>query len=160
MRPMEAWSRSFHSIVREWIKAKSHSPQTGNTWQSSLMTNWLLLRVSNSRVVAKMQPPSIEDPKQKRRTSSSDHVVIYAWTQDMKFSPDGTELAAVSTHRGTRLLCWNQRAKLVVNQPFQTIERKAFWENDVHWLPEGNAWLVGWKSGGSRDGTSLAGVRG
>ena len=105
----------------------------------------VVMQVSSGKVVATMEAPTLvdRDGKQGQRSSSNDHTFIYAWTQDLEFSPDGTELAAVSTHRGNRLLCWNKNAELVVNKPFSLIQKKAFWENDIQWLPDGQSWLVG-----------------
>ena len=105
----------------------------------------VVIKVASGKVVATMEPPSLvdRDGNKSERSRGNDHSSIYAWIQDLEFSPDGTELAAVSTHRGNRLLCWNKDAELVVNKPFSLIQKNAFWENDIQWLPDGQAWLVG-----------------
>ncbi len=99
-----------------------------------------VIDVAQSKVVATMEPPRLSP--ESNNSGSTDHIFIYAWVQDMQFSPTGTELAAVSTHRGNRVLCWNQRAKLEVNQTFSLVQGVAFWQNDLQWLPDGAAWLV------------------
>jgi hypothetical protein len=105
----------------------------------------VVLQVSSGKVVATMEPPTHVDQNgdPTSRSSSNDHVFIYSSIQDLEFPPSGTELAAVSTSRGHRMLCWNKNAKLVVNQPFSLVQRNSSWENDIQWMPDGKSWLVG-----------------
>ncbi len=42
-----------------------------------------------------------------------DAVFIYAWMQDIKFSPDGLEIAAISTHPIPRLIVCGMFRKLL-----------------------------------------------
>lgn len=67
---------------------------------------------------------------------------MYAWIQDMAFSPDGKELAAVTTHPDNRLLCWNQKSKLEANVPYKLIGRKAFAKHNIQWFPDAKHWMV------------------
>lgn len=155
MKPVvRVWNAETGKLVKEFPIAAGARLDQGNvafTADGHFMAvvadkQLQVIKVSSSKVVAVMQPPTLaKEGRNGRRTpfSSTDHIFIYAWIQDMKFSPDGKQLAAVSTHRGNRVLCWNQKAKLEVNQPFSPVQHRAFWENDLQWLPDGNAWLVG-----------------
>ncbi|MEJ7593670.1 MAG: hypothetical protein WKF77_19195 [Planctomycetaceae bacterium] len=75
------------------------------------------------------------------RAGGNDNVFVYAWLQSLEFSPDTQELAGVSTHPRPRVMCWNQRGKLVFDQPIYT-SRRAFWENTLQWFPDRSAWLI------------------
>jgi hypothetical protein len=61
--------------------------------------------------------------------------------QSLEFAPDMEELAGVSTHPSPRVMCWNNRGKLVFDRPLYT-ERRAFWENTLQWFPDRSAWLI------------------
>lgn len=64
----------------------------------------------------------------------------------LKFSPDGTELAAAAD-QGARLICWNSRAKVVLDKPLaqmglhDTIRARD--ADDLQWLPDASGWLIG-----------------
>ncbi len=107
--------------------------------------------VAKSKVVAKMQPPKKEVSESERQSRSAtmiqamhanDEVFFYAWIQSISFSPDGKELAAVSTHTGNHLFCWNQRASLENKISYALAENQPFWKNCLQWLPDGNGWLI------------------
>lgn len=68
-------------------------------------------------------------------------VFVYAWLQGMKFSPDGTEIAAVSTHPQPRLIVWDIKGKLLFDEPL-SLPTMAFWEHSLQWLPNKSGWLV------------------
>ncbi len=75
------------------------------------------------------------------RAFGNEAVFVYAWLQSLEFSPDTQELAGVSTHPRPRVMCWNQRGKLVFDQPIYT-SRRAFWDNTLQWFPDRSAWLI------------------
>ena len=149
---VRVWSAETGEMVREFPIGENVRLDQGNvalTSDAAYMAvvadkQLNVLQAATSKVVATMEPPnSVEPEEMEGRVSSIDHVFIYAWIQDLKFSPDGKELAAVSTHRGNRILCWSQNGKLTLNQTFLPVQDKAFWENDLQWLPDGNSWLIG-----------------
>ena len=76
------------------------------------------------------------------QTSSDQEVFVNAWIQDLQFSPDSQEIAAVTTHPDPTLLVWNNRGKLVVKRGYKLPGRKAFWEHKFQWLPDGSGWLI------------------
>lgn len=109
---------------------------------------------ASGKVVATMSPPGPMDDGPElwaerrraggpavRRADATEAVFVYAWVQSMEFSPDGRELAAVSTHPRPRILCWNSRGALVCDQPIYTASR-GFWENRLQWFPNRQAWLI------------------
>jgi hypothetical protein len=77
-----------------------------------------------------------------RRPDPSDAVFVYAWLQDLGFAPDAQELAGVSTHPDPRLLCWDNRGKLVLDEPLYQLPRMAFWEHELEWLPDKSGWII------------------
>jgi hypothetical protein len=122
----------------------------------------VVINVDTGRVVATMSPPKAmehsrgpqagEGPGSSRmpgrrttsgprRATSSDATFIYAWIQSVKFSPDGKELAVISTHPDPRLICWNSRGTLIYDEPFYD-DGRAFWENTLKWFPDRSAWLI------------------
>ena len=67
----------------------------------------VVYKVGSSKIVATMEHPSFSDEHaepDRSRSNSNDHVFIYAWTQHVKFSPDGEELLAFSKHGGERVM--------------------------------------------------------
>lgn len=148
---IRVWNGVTGKLVKEFEMPKGTRLDQGNvafTRDGKYMAvvqrkKLVVIKVATEKVVATMEPPRMVDRDGNptgRSTSSPSS--LYAWIQDLEFSPDGTELAAVTTHGGTRLFCWNKNAKLVVNQPFSTTQRNAFWENDLQWMPDGKSWLV------------------
>jgi hypothetical protein len=63
----------------------------------------------------------------------------------LRFSPDGSELAAIAEH-GNRLLCWNSQAKLTVNHKLEGMSSWSgsfgFHGSQIDWAPNGKAWLL------------------
>lgn len=104
-------------------------------------------QVSSSKTVATMQHPKLSDTavskEELRRSHSNDAVFIYAWTKGLKFSPDGDELAAYSSHGGDRLMCWNKKAKLQSHRRFRGIAGAYEDEMPLEWFPGQNAWMLG-----------------
>jgi hypothetical protein len=72
---------------------------------------------------------------------ATEAIFVYAWMQALKFSPDGTELAAVSTHPDPRLIVWDIKGKLLFDEPLM-LPSMAFWEHSLQWLPDKSGWLV------------------
>lgn len=71
----------------------------------------------------------------------TDAVFVYAWLQALKFSPDGKEIAGVSTHPQPRLIAWDLKGKLLFDEPL-VLPSMAFWEHSLQWLPSKRGWLV------------------
>jgi hypothetical protein len=71
----------------------------------------------------------------------TDAIFVYAWTEALAFSPDGKELAAFTVHPQPRLLCWNARGKLVLDEPVPT-PLVVSHRTSLHWLPDRSGWLV------------------
>ncbi len=80
--------------------------------------------------------------KEPRRPAPDDAVFVYAWLQDLEFSPDSQELAAISTHPRPRLLCWDNRGKLMLDEPLEQLPSMAFWEHEIQWLPDKSGWII------------------
>src|SRR5207247_1981407 len=55
-------------------------------------------------------------------------------------SPNGAELAAFSTHPRPRLLCWDVRGKLLMDEPVPLA--KAVTQQKLEWLPDRSGWLI------------------
>lgn len=60
--------------------------------------------------------------------------------QSVQFSADSLELAAVAS-RPPHVLCWDNRGKLIFDQPFP-IAAEGFRENALQWFPNRQAWLI------------------
>ncbi len=63
----------------------------------------------------------------------------------LRFSPDGSELAGVTEHSGksgTRLLCWNVKGRLVLNQPIPRAASRFAFDPVFDWLPDGSGWII------------------
>lgn len=76
-----------------------------------------------------------------KRDPSFDAVFVYAWTQGLAFSPDGTQLAAFSTHPSPRLLVWNVKGELVLDEP-APMPRTISHRGSLEWQLDGSGWLV------------------
>lgn len=74
--------------------------------------------------------------------SGTDSTFVYAWLQAMKFSPDDKELAAISTHPVPRLMCWDNRGKIIMDEKLDLPPGIAFWNHSIQWLPDNSGWLV------------------
>lgn len=93
-----------------------------------------------------MAPPGpgvapADSPKVGKKPSPLDAIFAYTWTRSLAFSADGTELAAFSTHPSPRLLVWNAKGELAMDEPVpmpMTISHR----NTLEWLPDGSGWLV------------------
>ncbi len=66
---------------------------------------------------------------------------VYAALQSLSFSGDNQEIAAISTLSGSRILCWNSRGEIALNQPASADLTDS--RNPLQWFPERKAWLVG-----------------
>jgi hypothetical protein len=63
--------------------------------------------------------------------------------QAMAFSPDNRELAAVSNYpRPPRLLCWDSRGQLVIDEPVD-MPKAHDSSAPFYWLPDCSGWLIG-----------------
>lgn len=104
-------------------------------------------QVSSSKTVATMEHPTLADkgaePDQSRRSNSNDYVFIYAWTRGLRFSPDGNELAAFSTHSGNRIMIWDKKAKLTYHKRFREIPGAFDDDMKLEWFPDQNALMLG-----------------
>jgi hypothetical protein len=110
----------------------------------------VVTETATNKQAAVMAPPgpgmATEPPKNPKgvapkRNPSLDAIFVYAWTHGLAFSPDGTQLAAFSTHPSPRLLVWNVRGELVLDEPVpmpQTISHR----NTLEWQLDGSGWLV------------------
>jgi len=90
--------------------------------------------------------PAIRPRNPKVRSTSirsgTDGTFVYAWLQAMKFSPDDKELAAISTHPVPRLMCWDNRGKIIMDEKLDLPPGIAFWNHSIQWLPDNSGWLV------------------
>jgi hypothetical protein len=93
-----------------------------------------VFRTSTGKMAAYMGAP-------KPNSRGTDPVFVYAWLQSLEFSADSLELAGVSTHPEPHVMCWDNRGKLVFDEPFYVASR-AFWENTLQWFPNRQAWLI------------------
>lgn len=88
-----------------------------------------VFRTSNGKMAAVMGAPK------------GDATFVYAWLQSLQFSADSLELAGVSTDPKPHVMCWDNRGKLVFDQPFY-VDSRAFWENTMQWFPNKQAWMI------------------
>ncbi len=78
--------------------------------------------------------------------NADDAGFVFAWTTALEFSPNGEELAAFSTHPYPRLLIWNIKGKLLVDEPMllpklSVVRSSMQWTPDSRWLLY-NGWLI------------------
>lgn len=64
-----------------------------------------------------------------------------AWMKGLCFSPDGQEIAAVSTHPHAHLMAWNARGKLIYDEALSAV-KIGIGDLQLRWLPDGSGWLV------------------
>lgn len=100
----------------------------------------VLGEVATNDTAAEMAPPgkAIGGPP----TNRTDPIFVYAWTQALAFSPDGTELALFSTHPSPRLIVWSTTGEMVLDVPVPR-PRVVGPRTNLEWLPDGKGWLVG-----------------
>ncbi|QDU30299.1 hypothetical protein ETAA8_54190 [Anatilimnocola aggregata] len=91
-----------------------------------------VFRLADGRAVAGMASPKGE---------GRDHVFTLAWMKSLAFASDAQELAMVSTHPAPRLMCWNNRGKLLMDQPFRA-DRRVGSDATLQWFPDRSAWLI------------------
>lgn len=72
---------------------------------------------------------------------ANDAVFVYAWLQAMQFSPDGKEIAAISTHPSPRLIVWDTTGKLLFDEPL-ILPPMVSWAHTLQWFPDKKALLV------------------
>jgi hypothetical protein len=88
------------------------------------------------------KPARIEAPNPRMMAiPDNDYVFVYAWLQSMEFSPDGKEIAAVSTYPVPRLIVWDILGHVEVDE-ILAVPQMAFWENKVEWFPDKSGWFV------------------
>ena len=66
---------------------------------------------------------------------------VTAWLRGMAFSPDGTEFAAFSTHPVPRLMVWDLKGQLIIDDPIPGAERVGRGQV-FQWLPDKSGWLI------------------
>ncbi|MDB5309348.1 MAG: hypothetical protein JWO38_3550 [Gemmataceae bacterium] len=67
---------------------------------------------------------------------------IYAWSQGLAFSPDGSELALFSAHpTSPKLVVWNTRGERVLDAPVMMPPHISH-KHVLEWLPDGSGWLI------------------
>jgi WD40 repeat protein len=106
----------------------------------------VVTETASNKQVAVLAPPGPgvggEPPaKGAKRNPKLDAVFVYTWTKGLAFSPDGTELAAFSTHPGPRLMVWNVKGQLVLDEPVP-MPRTITHRNTLEWQPDASGWLV------------------
>ncbi|MDB5331669.1 MAG: hypothetical protein JWP03_2820 [Phycisphaerales bacterium] len=72
---------------------------------------------------------------------SIDASMVITGLQTLSFSPDGKEIAAVSTHPTPRLIVWDNKGKLLFDEPL-AVPWMALLESTLQWLPDKSGWLV------------------
>jgi WD40 repeat protein len=114
----------------------------------------LICATATGRKVTTMATPGAPTPTSARgktraqiqaeaREAALDRVFVYAWIHGLKFSPDGQELAAVTTHRRSQIVVWNRRGALVFYEPLRIPLESAAFAPPFQWLPDGSGWLIG-----------------
>jgi hypothetical protein len=110
----------------------------------------LVTETATNKAVAVMAPPgpglAVEAPltakgAPPKRNPKLDAVFVYGWTNGLAFSPDGNELAAFSTHPSPRLMVWNVKGELVLDEPVP-MPRAIGHRNTLEWQADGGGWLV------------------
>jgi hypothetical protein len=104
----------------------------------------VVTETASNKQVAVMAPPGPgADPTAKggKRPPKLDAVFVYTWTKSLAFSPDGTELAAFSTHPAPRLMVWNVKGELTLDEPVP-MPRTISHRNTLEWQADGSGWLV------------------
>lgn len=108
----------------------------------------VVTETATNKAVVTLDPPGPGAPADAaakgppgKRNPSLDAIFVYSWLGGLAFSPDGTELAAFSTHPGPRLLVWNVKGKLVLDEPVP-MPRVVGHRSTLEWQPGGTGWLV------------------
>lgn len=103
---------------------------------------------ATNKAVATMVPPPVTPlmapgakPGPRPKGNPTDAIFVYAWTNVLAFAPDGSELAAFSTHPHPRLLIWNAKGALVVDEPVP-MPRFVGHKSSLEWMPDRSALLV------------------
>jgi hypothetical protein len=68
-------------------------------------------------------------------------IFVYSWTQALRWSPDGDMLALYTTHPYPRLLCWNLKGKLIVDEP-AAMPQIVSHQSSLEWSADSKYWLV------------------
>ena len=144
--------------ARKIEQGKAAFSASGDVFLAVVNDKLTLFRTSNGKPVTVMSPPRsmargagpiapapVKPVRGKPGPITAgdprDAVFVYAWMQALKFSPDGTEVAAVSTHPHPRLIVWDIKGKLLFDEPL-LLPSMAFWEHSLQWLPDKSGWLV------------------
>jgi len=108
---------------------------------------------SDGKTVAIMHPPDPkvrvkrvslkagDKPKGSRRPDEAASEPIFAALQSLRFSPDNSELAGLSTHPRARMMSWNGMGDLNVDQAVSA-QSSALQEGAFQWFANRDAWLV------------------
>lgn len=89
-----------------------------------------------------LTPPSPNGNRRYRNHMTlNEAIFVYAWTPMTAFSPDGQELAAISTHPNLHLMCWNNRGQLVFDERYRSGRGSIAYET-LEWFPNRQAWLL------------------
>lgn len=65
---------------------------------------------------------------------------VFSDIKIVRFSPDGQEVAAVTTE--PRLLCWDANGKLVINRLFPALQTAVAFKPYLRWFPNQSGWVV------------------
>lgn len=92
-----------------------------------------VFKTSTGKMAAHMAAP--KDP------SGSPDSSFLSWMKSLEFSPDNQELAGISSLHGQRLLCWDNRGKLVLDQKLN-LGSHARENVSPQWFSNRQAWLI------------------
>jgi hypothetical protein len=76
-----------------------------------------------------------------RLSTGPESIFVFAWTNAIRYSPDGEFVAAYSTNPLPRLMCWDKKGKLVLDSPVP-MPHVVSHRTNLQWLPESKGWLI------------------
>lgn len=92
-----------------------------------------VFKTATGKMAAYMGTPKAEGPR--GMPASLSHL------RSLRFSADNQELAGVTTHPKPRVLCWDNRGKLIFDEPYP-LEVRGSGDNGLQWFPNRQAWLI------------------
>jgi len=102
----------------------------------------IVTETASGKRAATMQTPLVYLPTGGTRQGTfTDAIFVYAWTNAIRYSPDGELLAAYSTNPLPRLMCWDKKGKLILDAPVP-MPHIVSHQTTLQWLPDSKGWLI------------------
>ena len=114
----------------------------------------VVMSSKGAKIVANLESPKIIDNDLNSLNKIQKSIrakQIFSQIKVIKFSPDSSELVAVTDSgkdRMPRLLCWDKSGLLIQDSTLPQISHRFFFDQELNWFPDKSAWIV---SGGVFD---------